>query len=89
VDPRAGLDEVENGELLTVLRPEIRPLCRPTLSHALYRLRHPGSSKTLKRVLKKVYEGVERFNWLRIRSNDMTTAIGLRVQSNNLATSGF
>jgi hypothetical protein len=44
VDPRPGLDDVENRKFFTLPGLEIRPLCHPALSQSLYRLRHPGSS---------------------------------------------
>jgi hypothetical protein len=43
VDPRAGLNYMENWKFLTLLRLELRPLCRPARSQSLYRLRYPGS----------------------------------------------
>jgi hypothetical protein len=43
VDPRAGLDDVEE-KFLTLPGLEIRPLSRPARSQLLYRLRHPGPS---------------------------------------------
>jgi hypothetical protein len=42
VGPRAGLDDVEKRELLTIQGLELRPLCRPAHSQSLYRLRYPG-----------------------------------------------
>jgi hypothetical protein len=38
VDPRAGLDDVEKRELLTLPGLEFRPFSRPTRSQSLYRL---------------------------------------------------
>jgi hypothetical protein len=43
VDPRAGLDDVEKRNFLTLPGLELRPLGRPARSQSLYRLRHPGS----------------------------------------------
>jgi hypothetical protein len=43
VDPRAGPDEVQKREFLTLPGLEIRPLGRPDRSQSLYRLRDPGS----------------------------------------------
>jgi hypothetical protein len=43
VDLRAGMDDVENTEFLTLLGLELRPLGRPARSQSLYRLRYPGS----------------------------------------------
>jgi hypothetical protein len=42
VGPRAGLDEVEKRNVLTLPRLELRPFCRPARSQSLYRLRYPG-----------------------------------------------
>jgi hypothetical protein len=42
-DPRAGLDDVEKGKLLTLPGLELRHLRRPARSQSLYRLRYPGS----------------------------------------------
>jgi hypothetical protein len=39
VDPRVGLDDVENRKFLTLLGLELRPFGRPTRSQSLYRLR--------------------------------------------------
>jgi hypothetical protein len=44
VDPRAGLDDVEKINFLTLAGLELRPLSHPTRSQSLYRLRYPGSS---------------------------------------------
>jgi hypothetical protein len=43
VDPRAGLDDVENRKFLTLPGLELLPLGRPVRSQSLYRLRCPGS----------------------------------------------
>jgi hypothetical protein len=43
VDPRAGLDDLEKREFLTLLGLELRPLSRSARSQSLYRLRYPGS----------------------------------------------
>jgi hypothetical protein len=43
VDLRAGLEEVEKRKFLTLPGLKLRPLCRPTRSQSLYRLRYPGS----------------------------------------------
>jgi hypothetical protein len=42
VSSRTGLDDVEEGKLLTLLTLELRPLGRPARSPSLYRLRYPG-----------------------------------------------
>jgi hypothetical protein len=42
VDPRAGVDDVEERKFLTLAGLELRPLCRPTRSQSPYRLRYPG-----------------------------------------------
>jgi hypothetical protein len=39
VDPRAGLDDVENRKFMTLPGLELRLLCRPARSHSLYRQR--------------------------------------------------
>jgi hypothetical protein len=41
VGPRAGLDDVEKRNFLTLPRLELRPLGRPVRSQSLYRLRYP------------------------------------------------
>jgi hypothetical protein len=41
--PGTGLDEVEKRKFLTLLGLELRSICRPAHSQALYRLRFPGS----------------------------------------------
>jgi hypothetical protein len=46
VDPRAGLEDVEDRKL-TLPELELRPLGRPARSQSLYRLRYPGSSLSL------------------------------------------
>jgi hypothetical protein len=43
VDPRAGLDDIEDWQFFTLTRLEHRPLCRPGRSQSLYRLRYSGS----------------------------------------------
>jgi hypothetical protein len=43
VDPRAGLDEMEERKFLTLQGLEFRPLGRPARTLPLYRLRYPGS----------------------------------------------
>jgi hypothetical protein len=43
VDPRAGLDDVEKKNVLTLPGLELRSFCRPARSQSLYRLRYPGS----------------------------------------------
>jgi hypothetical protein len=43
VDPRAGLDDVEE-KFLTLPGLQLRPLGRPAHSQSLYRRRYPGSS---------------------------------------------
>jgi hypothetical protein len=43
VDPRGGLDDLENKKFLTLPGLELRPLSRPAHSQSLYRLRYPGS----------------------------------------------
>jgi hypothetical protein len=43
VDPRAGLDDVEERKFLTLPGLELRPFRRPARSQSLYRLRYPGS----------------------------------------------
>jgi hypothetical protein len=42
VDPRAGLDDVEERKFLILPGLELRPLGRPARSQSLYRLRYPG-----------------------------------------------
>jgi hypothetical protein len=44
VEPRAGVDDMEKGIFLTLLRLEPRHLGRPARSQSLYRLRYSGSS---------------------------------------------
>jgi hypothetical protein len=43
VDPRAGMDDMEKREFLTLPGLELQPLGRPARSQSLYRLRYPGS----------------------------------------------
>jgi hypothetical protein len=43
VDPRAGLDDLENRKSLTLSGLELRLLGRPARSQTLYRLSYPGS----------------------------------------------
>jgi hypothetical protein len=43
VDPRAGLDDVEKRNHLTLPGLELRSLGRRARSQSLYRLRYPGS----------------------------------------------
>jgi hypothetical protein len=40
VDPRDGLDDVDNRKFLTLPGRELRPLVRPVRSQSLYRLRY-------------------------------------------------
>jgi hypothetical protein len=42
VDPRAGLDDAEKRQFLTLPGLELRPLSRSACSQSLYRLRYPG-----------------------------------------------
>jgi hypothetical protein len=44
VDPRAGTDDMEKRQFLTLPGLELRPLYRPARSRSLYRLSYPGSS---------------------------------------------
>jgi hypothetical protein len=44
VNPRTGLDDVEDRKFLTLPGLELRPLGRPARGQSLYRLRYPGSS---------------------------------------------
>jgi hypothetical protein len=44
VEPRAGLEDMEEGKFLIVTGIEPRPLGRRTRSQSLYRLRYPGSN---------------------------------------------
>jgi hypothetical protein len=48
VDPRAGLDDLEKAEFLTLPGLEIRPLSRPARSQSLYRLRYHGKCQERK-----------------------------------------
>jgi hypothetical protein len=43
VDPRAGLDDMEEWKFLTLPGLKLRPHGRPARSQSLYRLRYPGS----------------------------------------------
>jgi hypothetical protein len=43
VDPRAGLDDVEERKFLTLPGLELRPLGRPARIQSLYRLSYRGS----------------------------------------------
>jgi hypothetical protein len=43
VDPRADLEEMKKGKLLTLPGLELRHIGRPARSQSLYRLRYPGS----------------------------------------------
>jgi hypothetical protein len=45
VDPRAGLDDMENIKFLALTVLELRPLGCPARSQSLYRLRYLGSKK--------------------------------------------
>jgi hypothetical protein len=44
VVPRAGLDDEERINFLTLPGLELQPLCRPARSQSLYRLSYPGSA---------------------------------------------
>jgi hypothetical protein len=44
VDPRTGLDDLENRKFFTLPGLELRPVGRPARSQSLYRLRYPGST---------------------------------------------
>jgi hypothetical protein len=57
MDPRAGLDNVEKKEFLTLPGLELRPFGRSARSQSLYRLRYLGSSLDIRT---KFYE-----NWFR------------------------
>jgi hypothetical protein len=46
VNPRAGLDDMENRKFLNLPGLELRPLGRPARSESLYRLRYPGSPRS-------------------------------------------
>jgi hypothetical protein len=43
VDPRIGLDDMEEREFLTLQGLDLRPLGQSARSQSLYRLRYPGS----------------------------------------------
>jgi hypothetical protein len=43
MDPKAGLDDVENREFLPLPGPDLRLLGRPADSQSQYRLLYPGS----------------------------------------------
>jgi hypothetical protein len=43
VDPRAGLDDIEERKFLNIPGLELPPLGLPARSYSLYRLRYPGS----------------------------------------------
>jgi hypothetical protein len=43
VDPRAGLDDLEQRKLLNLPGLELRPINLPARSQSLYRLHYPGS----------------------------------------------
>jgi hypothetical protein len=45
VDPRVGLDDLENRKFLTLQGLEVQPLSRTARSQSLYRLRYPGYKK--------------------------------------------
>jgi hypothetical protein len=45
VGPRAGLDDVEKKQFLTLPGLELRSLGRPARSQSLHRLSYPGSDK--------------------------------------------
>jgi hypothetical protein len=45
VDPRGGLDDVENRKFLTLPELELQPLRRPARSQSLYRLHYPWSRR--------------------------------------------
>jgi hypothetical protein len=51
VDPRAGLDDMEKREFLTLLGLELRPLGLPTRNQSLYRLLYPGSTTDMSVVI--------------------------------------
>jgi hypothetical protein len=53
MDPRAGLDDVEKRQFLTLPGLELRLLSRPGRSQSLYRLSYPGSL-VVKREFKSV-----------------------------------
>jgi hypothetical protein len=60
VGPRAGLDDLEKRKFLTLQGLELRPFGRPDRSQSVYRLRHPGSLREIKQVIKCVFNSV---NW--------------------------
>jgi hypothetical protein len=47
VDPRAGLDDVEERKFLTLPGLELRPLGRPARSQSQHRLSYPGVSRSV------------------------------------------
>jgi hypothetical protein len=54
MEPRAGLDDVENRKFLTLPWLELRPLGRSARSQSLYRLRYPGSLTDRRNTRKRV-----------------------------------
>jgi hypothetical protein len=46
VDPRAGLDDKENGKFLTLPELELRPFSRPTRSQSIHRRMQEDRSQT-------------------------------------------
>jgi hypothetical protein len=51
VDPRVGLDDMEKIKFLILPGLELRPLRRPARSQSLYRLRYPGSSRSINKYI--------------------------------------
>jgi hypothetical protein len=56
VEPRAGLDDVEESKFLTLPGLELRPIGRPARSQSLYRLHYPGLLLLLLLLLLHMYD---------------------------------
>jgi hypothetical protein len=68
VDPRAGLDDVEKRQFLTLPGLELQPLGHPACSQSLYRLRYPGS-------LPIIYNNIIIFTLFPVCSRNSYTAV--------------
>jgi hypothetical protein len=61
VYPRAGLNDAEKRQFLTLPELELRPLCRPARSESLYRLRHPTCIKLKHKVYNSTWGKNNKF----------------------------
>jgi hypothetical protein len=82
VDPRAGLDDVEKREVLTLPELEPRPLDRPARNQSLYRLCYLGS------LVNEAYANSRCSQGRAMRSTDNTRTLYVPVCELHMSSNG-